>query len=224
LGWGRTAESNETLGTVVGVAGDVRLRNLQEDATPTIYLAHAQVAVTGMSVVVRADGNPAALTGGIRDILRRLDPNLPLDRLATMEGVLAESVAQPRFYMLLLGLFAFVALALAAIGIFGVMSFIVAQRKREIGIRMALGARESSVLRLVLGRSLTLIALGIGTGLVASIGLTDLLAGLLFGVTPLDPLVLFGTSVVLALTALAATWLPARRAARMDPLVALRTD
>ena len=224
LGWGRGPGQEDTPGTVVGIAGDVRLRNLREDAPPTIYLAHAQVAVSGMSVVARAQGEPAALTAAIRETLLALDPNLPLDRVTTMDGVIAESVAQPRFYMLLLVLFAAVALALAAIGIFGVMSFIVAQRKREIGIRMALGAREASVLRLVLGRSLGLIAAGIGIGLIAALGLTNLLRSLLFGVTPLDPLVLAATATLLALTALAASWLPARRAARLDPLVALRTE
>jgi putative ABC transport system permease protein len=224
LGWGRAPDQEYTPGTVVGIAGDVRLRDLGEDATPTIYLAHAQVAVPGMSLVARTQGDPTTLTPAIREILNSLDPNLPLDRVDTMEGVISDSVAQPRFYMLLLVLFAVVALALAAVGIFGVMSFVVAQRKREIGIRMALGAREASVLRMVLGRSMGLIAAGIGMGLIAAVGLTRLLESLLFGVTPLDPVVLGGTSALLALTALAATWLPARRAARLDPLVALRID
>jgi putative ABC transport system permease protein len=223
LSWGRGAEP-DTRGTVVGIAGDVRLRSLDQAATPTIYLAQAQAPVGSLAVTVRTPGDPIALAPAIRETLRSLDPNLPLERVNTLDGVLADSVSQPRFYMLLLILFAVVALVLAAIGIFGVMSFAVAQRRREIGIRMALGARETSVVRLMLGSSLVLIAGGLLLGLGAAIGLTRLLDSLLFQVDPLDPVVLLGTTAVLGSTALAATWLPARRAAHVDPLVALRTE
>ena len=223
FGLGRDS-TGETRGTIVGVVGDVKLSELGEDPMPTAYFAHPQVAFGSMNVVVRTQAEPLALTARLRDELHALDPNLPLDGIRTLENVVAESVAQPRFYMLLLLLFAAVALVLAAVGIFGVMSFAVAQRRREIGIRMALGAPQTNVLRLVVGQALWLTGAGILIGLAAALGMTRLLESLLYGVAATDALALAGATALLATTALAASWLPARRAARMDPLLALKGE
>ena len=224
LGWGRSEHPDGVSGTVVGVVGDVKLQSLGDPASPTVYVPHAQVAQPGMFVTLRTEGDPLGLTARLRDELAALDPNLPLDEVTTLQATFSQSVAEPRFYMALLLIFAAVALVLAAVGIFGVMSFAVAQRRREIGIRMALGAEHASVLRMVVGQALTLTAIGIAIGLVAALGLTRWLESLLYGVAATDALALFGAVMVLGATSFAASYLPARRAASMDPLMALRAD
>ncbi len=211
--------------TIVGVVADVKLYELGEAPLPTVYFPHAQVGVPGMSIIVRAAGaNPLLPVPGLRDELRALDPNLPLDDVQLVDDILADSVAQPRFYMMLLLLFAGVAVILAAVGIFGVMSFAVAQRRREIGIRMALGAPHASVLRLVLREGMLVTAVGIAIGLTAAVALTRVMESLLYGVAATDAVALVGATLILAATALLASCLPARRAASLDPLLALRAD
>ncbi|HEU5207860.1 MAG TPA: ABC transporter permease [Longimicrobiales bacterium] len=225
MGWGREAHPDGVSGTIVGVVADVKLQELGEESLPTVYFAHAQVGVPGMSIIVRSPGrNPLLVVPRLRDELHALDANLPLDEVRLLDDVLADSVAQPRFYMTLLLLFAGVAVVLAAVGIFGVMSFAVAQRRREIGIRMALGAPHASVLRLVLREGLLLTATGVVIGLVAAVALTRVMESLLYGVAATDAVALVGATAILAGTALVASCLPARRAAGMDPLLALRAD
>src|SRR5690606_5326052 len=191
----------------------------------TVYFAHAQVAVPAMNVVLQSPGtNPLLIVPRLREELQALDPNLPLDNVRPVDDLLADSVAQPRFYMTLLLLFAAVAVVLAAVGIFGVMSFAVAQRRREIGIRMALGAPHASVLRLVLRDGMIVTVAGISIGITAALALSRVMESLLYGVAATDAVALAGATVILAGTALVASCLPARRAASMDPLLALRAD
>ncbi|CAN5880254.1 ABC transporter permease [soil metagenome] len=223
LGWG-PGDDRFAGGEVVGVVADVRQVGPSEDYVPEIYLPYTQVPVSDMSVIVRTAGDPLALAGVLRSQVRELDPNLPLSNLRTLDQLVAQSVAQPRFYMLLLTVFAAVALALAAIGIFGVMSYSVAQRTREIGIRVALGAEPQRVLQLVVGRALRLALLGVAVGLLGALALTRLLESLLFGVSTTDPLTFVAVAVLLAAVALLASYLPARRASGVDPIVALRAE
>ncbi|MHB1169113.1 MAG: FtsX-like permease family protein, partial [Longimicrobiales bacterium] len=225
MGMRRDRQPDGVTGTIVGVVADVKLLELGEEPLPTVYFAHAQIGFPNMSVVVRAHGsNPLLIVPRLREELHAIDANLPLDDVRLLDTVLAESVATPRFYMTLLLLFAGVAVVLAAVGIFGVMSFAVAQRRREIGIRMALGAEHSNVLRLVLRQGIVVTAIGIGIGLVAALALTRAMESLLYGVASTDALALLGSVAVLGATALLASCLPARRAAGMDPLEALRVE
>jgi len=153
-----------------------------------------------------------------------LDPELPLARPRTLDEILARSISEPRFYVVLLGAFAGTALFLAALGIFGVMSYAVVQRSREIGIRVALGAHPAAVLRMVLGHALVLAVVGVAAGLVGALALSRAIAGLLFELSPTDPVTLVAVAVLLTAVALLASYLPARRATRVDPLIALRAE
>ena len=177
-----------------------------------------------MTVLLRTAVPPMTLAGVVRQEVQRGDRSLPVSEVQTLDTILADSISQARFYMLLLGTFATVALLLAAIGIFGVMSNAVAHRTREIGIRLALGAEGGHVRGLVLREAFVLAALGIVVGLIASFQLTTFLATLLFELTPTDPLTLAGVAVMLLAVALGASYLPAWKASRVDPLVALRQD
>jgi putative ABC transport system permease protein len=211
-------------GTVVGVVADIRHHGPGEESLPEIFAAHGQFPVDFMSITVRTSVPPESLVGPIREQLRIIDSELPMDQVRTMEQRVAESVAQPRFYMLLLSVFAGAALFLAAIGIYGVMAYAVRNRVNEIGVRRALGARTGEVLRMVVGRAMTLAVGGLAAGLLAAFALTRVLSGLLYGVSPTDPLTFAGVAVLLALVALLASFLPARRAAQVDPVVALREE
>jgi putative ABC transport system permease protein len=222
MGW--TRDGVRVGGEIVGVVGDVRQFGLGEDFVPEIYFPHAQVPYPSMTVTIRAEADPLALVGGIRSELAALDPDLPISNVRTLEQVLATSVAEPRFYMLLLTAFAGAALLLAAIGIFGVTSYFVAQRTGEIGIRLALGAAPKSVLMLVIGQGLGLIAAGVALGILGAVGTTRLLDSLLYGVSVTDPAVFVLVPALLTVAALLACYIPARRAIRLDPLVALRRD
>ena len=212
----------ETPREIVGVVADVRSARLDRAASPEIYVPHPQHAISIMSVVLKTDGDPMALAADLRLIVRAIDADLPLSDVRSMEQIVGRSVAQQRFYTTLLAGFAAVALGLALIGIYGVLSFIVGQRTREIGVRMALGARGTDVIRLVIGQSLALAGVGIGIGLVAALIVTRGLHALLFGVEPTDPLTFGVVAVVLAGVAAIASYLPARKAARTDPVTALR--
>jgi putative ABC transport system permease protein len=223
LGWVR--DSVPIGGEVVGIVGDVRHFGPGEEPPPEIYLPLSQVPNPAMNVVVRTTAaDPLALAGAIRAELRALDPELAPGEIRPLDRVVSERVAQPRLYALLLSLFAAVALVLAAVGIFGVMSYSVAQRTREIGIRMALGAAAPAVQRLVVGRALLLTLAGLGLGTLGALALTRLLEGQLYGVAAADPATFLAAAALLAGVALLAGYLPARRATRVDPLVALRSE
>jgi putative ABC transport system permease protein len=174
--------------------------------------------------VVRTVGDPAALAPAMRATIHALDGSAPVSEVQTMERVVAEATGQSRFYLVLLGTFAAVALVLAGVGIYGVMSHAVSRRAREIGIRMALGAERSEVIRMVIWQGMFSALFGLALGLVAALGLTRLLANLLYSVKPADPGTFVIASVALALVALGASYIPARRAARVDPMVALRYE
>jgi putative ABC transport system permease protein len=210
---------------IVGVSAQVKVEGLDEmkDAIE-IYVPIAQNAWFWGTFVVRTDGDPIAIAGAARAVVARVDKNEAVTRVRTMDDVLMRSTAQPRFRAQLVGSFAALALLLAAVGIFGVLAFAVGQRTREFGIRMALGARATDVLRLVLGSGLRLAATGIAIGLAASALLTRSLSSLLFAVTPLDPLTFTLAAALLAAVAVAACLAPALRAARVDPAVALRQE
>ncbi len=208
--------------TIVGVVADVRDLGLEARPEPEIYLPYEQSPLSYINLTLRVEGDPGRLAAAARAELRGLDKGLPLPDPQPMGSVLAASIAQRRFSMLLLGLFALIALILAAVGIYGVISYAVARRTHEIGIRMALGARRADVLRLVLGRSLGLTACGVGVGLAGGLLLTELMAGLLYGVPPADLPTFAGVALLLASVAALASYLPARRAMGVDPAVALR--
>jgi putative ABC transport system permease protein len=211
-------------GEVVGVIGDLKERGLARAASPTIYLAHAQFPTGFMSVAIRTTGDPLPLTEPARAALAATDPNVPWFRVRTMEQLVAGSVAQPRFYMLLLAVFALVAVSLAGVGLYGVLAQTVAQRGRELGVRMALGATARDVVRLVLRQSARLAAAGVVVGLLGGLAAARLLTSLLFGVQPRDPATFAVVGFGLFGVALVATFVPARRASRVDPMEALRTE
>jgi putative ABC transport system permease protein len=209
---------------VIGVAGDVRGVSLQKNPNPTAYLPYWQRSDHTVSLVVRTAMNPSAIGAAVRDAIHSLDRELPIPRFETVAELVDESVAQRRFQMDLVLLFAAAALLAAAIGVYGVISQTVAQRTNEIGIRMALGAPAASVWRMVLRQGLAPVAAGLIVGLAGSLAAGRLIAGLLYGVGTADPLVFAGVAVVLLSAATVACVLPARRATRVDPLIALRYE
>lgn len=216
--------------TVVGVVADVKHRGLGSDARPEVLLPYVQMDpglltsfFRGNSIVIRSSLEPSAAAGLIRQQMRHIDPNMPVVELRPMTEVVAQSVAEPRFRTFLLGSFAVTALCLAAIGIFGLLSFLVSERTPEIGIRMALGANRDTIFRQVLRQGLSLVAVGIALGLAGGALLTRWIRGLLFGVSPADPATIVFVTSCLVLVAVFATVVPAWRATRVDPLIALRS-
>jgi putative ABC transport system permease protein len=213
------------LRTIVGVVADVRGHAVAEVPVPAVYLPHAQHPDVFLpSLIVRSSLAPGALTAALRDRIAAYDPQLLVQRIRPMEEVVSGALSRPRFNLLLVGSFAVLGLALAAVGIYGVVSFLVAQRTREIGIRMALGAQAAHVRRLVIAEGMAPVLIGSAAGIGAGLLATRAIRGLLFGVTPLDPLSLAAAPGILAVIALLACYLPARRATRVDPLVALRDE
>jgi putative ABC transport system permease protein len=210
---------------IIGVVKDVRQFKLDDDPKPQMYLTYEQAGFFAPRyLVVSTEVEPLSLAPTVRNTVWDIDKDQPVSNIATMEGVLSESVARQRFSMLLLGIFATVALVLAAVGIYGVMSYSVAQRTREIGIRMALGAQRGDVLKLAVGQGLKLVSTGVVIGLGTAFLLTRVMSSLLFGVSATDPITFITISLVLIGVAVLAIFIPARRAARVDPIVALRYE
>jgi predicted permease len=209
--------------TVVGVVGDVKHYGLERPMRPGVYFPMPANPVQTLTVALHTTGDAGALAGSARAALRDLDADLPMFQVRTMEEALQRSLTVRAAYSWMLGVFALLALVLAVGGAYGVASYLVTQRTREIGIRVALGARTVDVVRTVVGRGVAVVVVGVVTGLIASLGATRLLADLLFGVGR-DAATLAGVSSVLLLTALAANWFPARRAAKIDPMRSLRTE
>jgi len=209
--------------TVVGVAQDVK-HGLDRQSPREFFRPYSQAAWPMMRVVVRTAANPAAFINPIKQALARIEPERAASGIRTMDEILYDSVGSRRFPMMLLVAFSVLALALASVGISGVVGFSVAQRTREIGLRMALGARKVDVIRLVLNRSMAAALMGVAAGLAASFGLTRFLTGLLFEVKPMDPLILGSSALILASVAFVACYLPARRATKVNPIVALRAE
>jgi predicted permease len=213
---------NSPVREVVGVVGDVRSRSLATAALPQFYLPYAQAVVTNPYMVVRTAFDPAAIERAVLSAIHEFDRTLPVYQVAPMDRYLSDSAAQPRFQAFLLTCFAGIGLALAAIGLYGLLSYTVVQRTSEIGLRMALGAQRSDVLGMIVRRGLTLALLGTAAGLIVSVGLVRLIAGLLFQTQPLDPLTFLLTSALLLLVGIAASSIPAFRAAFLDPTRTLR--
>jgi putative ABC transport system permease protein len=209
---------------VVGVVSDIRQQGLADNYTNVVYVPHAQDTWSFMVFNIRTRGNPEALLPSVRAEIHFVDSKLAIQEPKTMDAVLGEELARPRFTMWLLGIFAGSALALAAIGIYGVIAYAVVRRTREIGIRMALGASRASVLRMVTVRALLLGVVGVALGAGGALGLTGLIKTLLYGVSPTDPWTFVATAAVVIAVALFACYLPARRAASVDPMVALRFE
>jgi putative ABC transport system permease protein len=210
---------------IVGVVGDVK--NYQPGAAtmPQVYASYEQENwEAGMSFVVRTASDPASVAPAVRAAIQSTYPDVPVFQVQPLSQTLAQSLSEPRFNLLLFGLFAILAVGLAAIGIYGVVSYLVTQRAHEIGIRMALGATRTDVLGMVVGNGIKLSLAGVGIGLLCTGVLTRLMASLLYGVRPSDPATFAAVSLVLAAVALVASYIPARRATKVDPMVALRYE
>jgi putative ABC transport system permease protein len=213
--------------SIVGVARDVKDGPIDQQPRPTVYVPYYQSDREGwgpMALMLRTSAAPSVYVTTMREIVRDLDPDQPVAQVATGKELMARRLSDPRFNTLLLGSFGGLGLLLAALGIYGVVSFLVTQRTHEFGIRMALGAPRAKVLKLVLGKAILLSLCGVGLGLLASLAMTRLMRGLIYGVGPSDPLTLIAVAVVLGLITMMASYIPARRATKVDPLVALRYE
>jgi putative ABC transport system permease protein len=214
--------------SVVGIVGDVKEMGLEAPAKAEMFFPYQQMPTMlwnmPRDLTIRTSNDPLSLVSALRQAIWSVDPAQPVSNIRTMDDVLAEEVTQRRIGMTLLTAFASLALLLACLGIYGVLSYAVSQRTSEIGVRIALGASKNQVLRLVMADGMRLAAVGVGIGLVAALALTRLMAGLLFGVSASNPLTLAGMTLVLASVALLACYIPARRAAKVDPMIALRYE
>ncbi|MEY2548157.1 MAG: hypothetical protein QOD64_739 [Verrucomicrobiota bacterium] len=221
IGFGDPRKPDMKWITIVGVVGDMRHRGLDLESKPEYYLPHNQRPYRGMILAVRSAQDPRSLTSTIRREITQLDPDLPAANVRTLEQVTADSIAPRRLSVVLIGVFAAVALVLASVGIYGVMSFLVVQRTHEMGVRMALGAQRGDVLRLVIGRAAKLVLLGTGAGLLLGILSSRALQALLFNVGAFDPMTFAGVTFALIAVSLLASYIPAVRATRADPMIAL---
>lgn len=209
---------------IVGVVGNVRSLELREEPIAEVYFSASQDFWTGMSLVIRSSVEPSSLTASVRQVVNEVDKTIPLSNVKTMDNIVSESITQPRFNLFLLGLFGIVAMLLSAAGIYGVTAYTVTQRTHELGIRIALGAQVSDVLKMILGQGMAVIAVGLVVGLASAFALVRFLRSFLFGVGANDPLTFVAITVVLVLVALLACYIPARRATKVDPLQALRYE
>ena len=222
---GRQISHNTNTYEIVGIVGDVRMRSLTRSAMPMIYRPQApDQSWRSATLVVRTHRSPLALTESVRQVIGEIDPSQPVANVRTLDDVVNASVAQRRLTLVLLASFAAIALLLAAIGLYGVIAYVVTQRTREFGIRFALGARRRDVLQLVMSQGMKLVIIGLLLGVVGAFSLTHLLTRLLYEIKPTDPITFIGVSAVLLTVALVASWLPARRAARVHPMEALRYE
>jgi predicted permease len=219
-----TLSFEETPREIVGIVGDVRQTSLNVETTPGVYLPYQQFPYPGMTMVIRTQTDMSGITSAVRREIGAIDGNVPISEIRSMEQVISTSVSQRRFSMMLLGLFALVALLLSMVGIYGVMAYSVSERSHEIGIRIALGARSRDILKMVLGQGMILTLIGIGVGLIGALALTRLMSSLIYGVSATDPLTFAGVALALGSVALAACYIPARRATRVDPMEALRDE
>jgi putative ABC transport system permease protein len=225
ISFDRDEQNNPRWREIVGIVGHAKHRNLEGESRVQYYLPYAQRATsTSMFLVLRTSGDPTSLAATVRNAVRNLDKDLPVFRVTTMEQLVADSMAQRRFTLWLLGIFAVTALLLAAVGLYGVLAYSVAQRSHEIGIRMALGAQSRDVQKMVVGQGMKLVLIGTGIGLVGAFALMRWLASLLFGVGAADPVTYIVIAALLAGVALLACWIPARRATKVDPMIALRYE
>ncbi len=221
---GRRIKVGKQWREIVGVVSDIKHDGLGDDTSPEVYVSFRAMPSHWMTLVVRSAGTPAQLISSVRGAVWAVDHDQPLQDVQTLEHVVYASVATPRFRMLLLCIFAALALVLASVGIYGVMAYAVSQRTREIGIRMALGAARGDVLRMVVREGLLLAAIGVGLGVAAAVAATRVLSSFLFGVQPIDPGTFVGVAVVMGLVAAVASYVPARRATKVDPIVVLRWE
>ena len=209
---------------IVGVVGGVKHTDVKTEPRPTMYVPAEQSPWETMTLVVRSSGDPTALAAALRDEVAAVDKDQPLSEIDIMEQLFAKAVAPQRFNLMLVGIFAALALTLATVGVYGVIAYSVTQRAQEMGVRLALGANSRDILRLVIGQAMRVSLLGVGLGLVAAVGLTRVMSSLLFEVSSTDPVVFVGLAVVLIAVTLVASYIPARRATKVDPLVALRYE
>ncbi len=209
---------------IIGIVGDVRYESLVDQPEPTVYFPHPELTYPFMTLVIRTTGEPTAIAPAVQRELREIDPDQPVSDLRTMNQVMADTVSRARFNTLLLALFAGLATVLAAVGIFGVMNYSLTLRTREIGLRMALGAQRRGVLLLILKQGLALTLIGTAIGLLGAFALTRLMSSLLFEVSAADPATFGVIVLLLIMVSLIACYLPARRATRIDPLIALRSE
>ena len=222
--WG-PPESDSYWMTIIGVVGDVKQFDLEKDVVPQTYENYLQYkSFSDLSVVLRGKGRVQNLITELQAVVHSLDPQLPITRLRPMKEVMSQSIAPRRFYLILVLVFAASAIVLAAVGLYGVVAYAVEQRTREFGIRMSLGAARSDVLNLLLRWALSMVALGVITGIVGSVAITRVLSGFLFGIKPTDPMTFLTVPLVLATVALLASYIPARRATKVDPMIALRDE
>jgi ABC-type antimicrobial peptide transport system permease subunit len=211
-------------GEVIGVVGDVRQFGLDDTPTPHVYMASDQWPLDEITMVMRSTTPPAATLTAARAVVRELDPELPMYDVAPLAAMVADSLGQRRFYLMLLSTFAGVALLLAAVGIYGVIAYAVQQRSREIGIRVALGATRENVLSMVLRDGLVLVLAGVAIGTLGAVALTGVLRTLLYDVSATDPVTFVVVPLLLLATGLLACALPARRAVRLDPMLSIRGE
>jgi len=216
--------ASKTWITIVGVIADARTESLANASIPQIYLSLYQETPKELAIFLRGDLNASAIPEEVRAMVQSVNPELPVYGAQTLDDAVSASLEQRRFSMDIVAAFAITALLLAALGIYGVISYLVSERTQEIGIRLALGARRGEILQMVMRQGLGLAMAGAGLGLVGSVIVSHLMAGLLYGVMPTDPLTFVGVTLVLTGVALAACYIPARRAMRVDPMIALRYE
>ncbi|HET8677497.1 MAG TPA: FtsX-like permease family protein, partial [Blastocatellia bacterium] len=224
LGKQLTIGYNDFTCEVIGVVGDVKHIALDTEAGAEMYTPFSQTPWDAVSLVLRTTSEPMSVVSAVRGQIQSLDNEMPISSVRTMESILSNSVASPRFNMMLLGIFAAVALLLAAVGIYGVISYSVTQRTHEIGIRMALGARQSDVLRMVVGQGMALAVIGVSAGMIGAFAVTRLMTDLIYDVSATDPATFALLPLLLIAVAILSSYIPARRATRVDPMIALRHE